>query len=147
LAERDYLGHFQHCGQFLIDKLRWRVSKSGIVVRDLLMREHFQSFEEWRAAREKWRVARYGKDKRDEKVDDELQYLNDEEEYFDELEEGTWQIARVSFSLKLSFAALVTMVLKRAEHGLNGSKVVNDSQELQKWTDVFTLLSPNTERT
>jgi hypothetical protein len=40
----------------------------------------------------------------------------------------------------LSFAALVTLVLRRAEHGLNQLKSVSDSKFLQQWTDIFTLL-------
>jgi hypothetical protein len=127
VGSQDYGSYFQKCGEFDLRNLRWRITRHGIEISDIVLYENFDTQEEW-----------------ERNCGDFDADMNEEERhnlYLEELEEGTWPVSYVRFSLKLSFACLVEILVRRAELGLEWDPEISDSQKAQQWTDIFATLT------
>lgn len=129
LADADYDSFSQRCGEFDLKGLRWRITRSGIEISDMVLCEHFSTQEEW---------------ERDYYGDAEPQESEEEryDLYREELEEAAWPCSHVRFSLKMSFAFLTEILVLRAEAGLKEMPEISFHDEsFQRWTDIYATLT------
>lgn len=127
-ARQDCGSFFQDCGRFDLNNLRWRITRSGIEINDVVVCEDFQTEEEWENEHHL-----------------EVPYVHRSEAerhetYLYELWKCVWPASFVRFHLNISFDCLIEILLRRAEIGLETRRYVDDNQNAQQWTDIFAVL-------
>jgi len=93
----------------------------------MVLCEHFKTQKEWER-----NYGDFGAEVNEEEIYDL---------YVEELREGVWPVSYVRFSLKMSFACLVGILVCRAELGMEWDREVSDSRSAQQWTDIFATLT------
>jgi hypothetical protein len=126
-ANHDLGSYFQKCGEFDVRSLRWRNTRHGIEISDLVGCERFDTQDEWER--------NYGDFDAGTKEEER------HELYLEALREDPWPVAVVRFSVKMSFACLIEILVCRAGLGMESDLEVADSQHAQQWTDIFSTLT------
>jgi hypothetical protein len=127
IARHGYARFFQRCGDFLLDQLRWKITRKSIEIRDCVVCEFFDTFPEWR------KNYHGSKDAFGEENEDYDLYLED-------LEENCWPIEYVPLTIRVTYGALINLIIVRGSRGFAWNEKIEDSSSTQQWIDIFVTL-------
>jgi hypothetical protein len=127
IARYEYAQFFQRCGDFMLDQLRWKITQTRIEIRDCVVCELFETFPEWRKNYH-GSTDNFGEDDEDYDL------------YLEELEEGTWSINYVPLTIRITYAALIKIIVVRGSRGFAWNEKIEDNSSTQQWFDIFVTL-------